>query len=234
MADNERFGLSAEEKQAALAAIDQRLDEIKETEALHLSADEINQLRTDFLRHNHYGKYEDMLNHEILEGKGELGRLNVRLNNYAKAQPAFNQLMRNHHDYAPAYLDQRISIGLFIIGIILVIAGAFTKVLLIQLGLLFALAGLVLVSLRLRFNNQQKKYPEQVAEIQKATVQAKSDQAKFNQLGKDFVTEQMQNDYRRFLANKLGVKNNVIQQLTPAKDATEEPAKDSSKTENQK
>ena len=221
MASNERFGLSAEKKQASLAAIDQRLDEIEETKALHLSDGEITKLRTDFLQHNHYGKYEDMLNHEILEGKGELGRLNVRLNNYAKAQPAFNQLMRNHHDYAPAYLDQRITIALFVIGLILVIAGAVTSVLLIQLGLLFALAGLVLVFLRLRFNNQQKKYPQQVAEIKKATAQAKEDQARFMRLGQQFVTEQMQNDYRRFLANKLGVQNNVIQQLTPVKNAQE-------------
>lgn len=221
MASNERFGLSAEKKQASLAAIDQRLDEIEETKALHLSDEEITKLRTDFLQHNHYGKYEDMLNHEILEGKGELGRLNVRLNNYAKAQPAFNQLMRNHHDYAPAYLDQRITIALFVIGLILVIAGAVTSVLLIQLGLLFALAGLVLVFLRLRFNNQQKKYPQQVAEIKKATAQAKEDQARFMRLGQQFVTEQMQNDYRRFLANKLGVQNNVIQQLTPVKNAQE-------------
>ena len=221
MASNERFGLSAEKKQASLAAIDQRLDQIEETKALHLSDEEITKLRTDFLQHNHYGKYEDMLNHEILEGKGELGRLNVRLNNYAKAQPAFNQLMRNHHDYAPAYLDQRITIALFVIGLILVIAGAVTSVLLIQLGLLFALAGLVLVFLRLRFNNQQKKYPQQVAEIKKATAQAKEDQARFMRLGQQFVTEQMQNDYRRFLANKLGVQNNVIQQLTPVKNAQE-------------
>ncbi|HIX36072.1 MAG TPA: hypothetical protein H9856_06775 [Candidatus Limosilactobacillus merdigallinarum] len=221
MASNERFGLSAEKKQASLAAIDQRLDEIEETKALHLSDEEITKLRTNFLQHNHYGKYEDMLNHEILEGKGELGRLNVRLNNYAKAQPAFNQLMRNHHDYAPAYLDQRITIALFVIGLILVIAGAVTSVLLIQLGLLFALAGLVLVFLRLRFNNQQKKYPQQVAEIKKATAQAKEDQARFMRLGQQFVTEQMQNDYRRFLANKLGVQNNVIQQLTPVKNAQE-------------
>lgn len=221
MASNERFGLSAEKKQASLAAIDQRLDEIEETKALHLSDEEITKLRTDFLQHNHYGKYEDMLNHEILEGKGELGRLNVRLNNYAKAQPAFNQLMRNHQDYAPAYLDQRITIALFVIGLILVIAGAVTSVLLIQLGLLFALAGLVLVFLRLRFNNQQKKYPQQVAEIKKATAQAKEDQARFMRLGQQFVTEQMQNDYRRFLANKLGVQNNVIQQLTPVKNAQE-------------
>lgn len=221
MASNERFGLSAEKKQASLAAIDQRLDQIEETKALHLSDGEITKLRTDFLQHNHYGKYEDMLNHEILEGKGELGRLNVRLNNYAKAQPAFNQLMRNHHDYAPAYLDQRITIALFVIGLILVIAGAVTSVLLIQLGLLFALAGLVLVFLRLRFNNQQKKYPQQVAEIKKATAQAKEDQARFMRLGQQFVTEQMQNDYRRFLANKLGVQNNVIQQLTPVKNAQE-------------
>lgn len=221
MASNERFGLSAEKKQASLAAIDQRLDQIEETKALHLSDEEITKLRTDFLQHNHYGKYEDMLNHEILEGKGELGRLNVRLNNYAKAQPAFNQLMRNHHDYAPAYLDQRITIALFVIGLILVIAGAVTSVLLIQLGLLFALAGLVLVFLRLRFNNQQKKYPQQVAEIKKATAQAKEDQARFMRLGQRFVTEQMQNDYRRFLANKLGVQNNVIQQLTPVKNAQE-------------
>lgn len=221
MASNERFGLSAEKKQASLAAIDQRLDQIEETKALHLSDGEITKLRTDFLQHNHYGKYEDMLNHEILKGKGELGRLNVRLNNYAKAQPAFNQLMRNHHDYAPAYLDQRITIALFVIGLILVIAGAVTSVLLIQLGLLFALAGLVLVFLRLRFNNQQKKYPQQVAEIKKATAQAKEDQARFMRLGQQFVTEQMQNDYRRFLANKLGVQNNVIQQLTPVKNAQE-------------
>ena len=221
MVSNERFGLSAEKKQASLAAIDQRLDQIEETKALHLSDGEITKLRTDFLQHNHYGKYEDMLNHEILEGKGELGRLNVRLNNYAKAQPAFNQLMRNHHDYAPAYLDQRITIALFVIGLILVIAGAVTSVLLIQLGLLFALAGLVLVFLRLRFNNQQKKYPQQVAEIKKATAQAKEDQARFMRLGQQFVTEQMQNDYRRFLANKLGVQNNVIQQLTPVKNAQE-------------
>lgn len=221
MASNERFGLSAEKKQASLAAIDQRLDQIEETKALHLSDEEITKLRTDFLQHNHYGKYEDMLNHEILEGKGELGRLNVRLNNYAKAQPAFNQLMRNHHDYAPAYLDQRITIALFVIGLILVIAGAVTSVLLIQLGLLFALASLVLVFLRLRFNNQQKKYPQQVAEIKKATAQAKEDQARFMRLGQQFVTEQMQNDYRRFLANKLGVQNNVIQQLTPVKNAQE-------------
>lgn len=221
MASNERFGLSAEKKQASLAAIDQRLDQIEETKALHLSDGEITKLRTDFLQHNHYGKYEDMLNHEILEGKGELGRLNVRLNNYAKAQPAFNQLMRNHHDYAPAYLDQRITIALFVIGLILVIAGAVTSVLLIQLGLLFALAGLALVFLRLRFNNQQKKYPQQVAEIKKATAQAKEDQARFMRLGQQFVTEQMQNDYRRFLANKLGVQNNVIQQLTPVKNAQE-------------
>ncbi len=221
MASNERFGLSAEKKQASLAAIDQRLDQIEETKALHLSDGEITKLRTDFLQHNHYGKYEDMLNHEILEGKGELGRLNVRLNNYAKAQPAFNQLMRNHHDYAPAYLDQRITIALFVIGLILVIAGAVTSVLLIQLGLLFALAGLVLVFLRLRFNNQQKKYPQQVAEIKKATAQAKEDQARFMRLGQQFVTEQMQNDYRRFLANKLGVQNNVIQQLTPVKNDQE-------------
>lgn len=225
MASNERFGLSAEEKQASLAAIDQRLDEIEETKALHLSDDEITQLRTDFLQHNHYGKYEDMLNHEILEGKGELGRLNVRLNNYAKAQPAFNQLMRNHHDYAPAYLDQRITIALFVIGLILVIAGAVTNVLLIQLGLLFALAGLVLVFLHLRFNNQQRKYPQQVAEIEKATAQAKEDQVQFTRLGRKFVTEQMQNDYRRFLANKLGVQNNVIQQLTPVKDDQADQAK---------
>lgn len=221
MASNERFGLSAEKKQASLAAIDQRLDQIEETKALHLSDGAITKLRTDFLQHNHYGKYEDMLNHEILEGKGELGRLNVRLNNYAKAQPAFNQLMRNHHDYAPAYLDQRITIALFVIGLILVIAGAVTSVLLIQLGLLFALASLVLVFLRLRFNNQQKKYPQQVAEIKKATAQAKEDQARFMRLGQQFVTEQMQNDYRRFLANKLGVQNNVIQQLTPVKNAQE-------------
>lgn len=221
MASNERFGLSAEKKQASLAAIDQRLDQIEDTKALHLSDGEITKLRTDFLQHNHYGKYEDMLNHEILEGKGELGRLNVRLNNYAKAQPAFNQLMRNHHDYAPAYLDQRITIALFVIGLILVIAGAVTSVLLIQLGLLFALAGLALVFLRLRFNNQQKKYPQQVAEIKKATAQAKEDQARFMRLGQQFVTEQMQNDYRRFLANKLGVQNNVIQQLTPVKNAQE-------------
>ena len=226
MANNERFGLNDEEKQAALSAIDQRLDEIPDTKALHLSEKEIAKLRTDFLQHNHYGKYEDMLNREILEGKGELGRLNVRLNDYAKAQPAFNQLMRNHHDYAPAYLDQRISIGLFVIGLILVIAGAFTSVILIQLGLLFALAGLVLVFLRLRFNNQQQKYPKQVAEIEKATAQAKKDQAEFNRLGQAFVTEQMQADYRRFLANKLGVKNNVIEQLTPKTTADTKPQTD--------
>jgi tetratricopeptide (TPR) repeat protein len=226
MANNERFGLNEEEKQAALSAIDQRLDEIPDTKALHLSEEEIAKLRTDFLQHNHYGKYEDMLNREILEGKGELGRLNVRLNDYAKAQPAFNQLMRNHHDYAPAYLDQRISIGLFVIGLILVIAGAFTSVILIQLGLLFALAGLVLVFLRLRFNNQQQKYPKQVAEIEKATAQAKKDQDEFNRLGQAFVTEQMQADYRRFLANKLGVKNNVIEQLTPKKTVDTKPQTD--------
>lgn len=226
MANNERFGLNDEEKQAALSAIDQRLDEIPDTKALHLSEEEITKLRTDFLQHNHYGKYEDMLNREILEGKGELGRLNVRLNDYAKAQPAFNQLMRNHHDYTPAYLDQRISIGLFVIGLILVIAGAFTSVILIQLGLLFALAGLVLVFLRLRFNNQQQKYPKQVAEIEKATAQAKKDQAEFNRLGQAFVTEQMQADYRRFLANKLGVKNNVIEQLTPKTTADTKPQTD--------
>ena len=40
-------------------------------------------------------------------------------------------------------------------------------------------------------------------------------------LGQQFVTEQMQNDYRRFLANKLCVQNNVIQQLTPVKNAQE-------------
>lgn len=220
MANEERFGLSAEEKQTALAAIDQRLDKLKDTQALHLSDDEIAKLRADFLEHNHYGKYEDMLNHEILEGRGELGRLNVRLNDYAKAQPAFNQLMRNHHDYAPAYLDQKISIGLFVIAILVVIAGAFTSVLLIQLGLLFALAALVLVFLRLRFNSKQKKYPRQLAEINKATAQAKQDQADFNRLGQEFVTEQMQADYRRFLANKLGVKNNVIEQLTPPQTKT--------------
>ncbi len=216
MANEERFGLSAEEKQTALAAIDQRLDKLKDTQALHLSDDEIAKLRADFLEHNHYGKYEDMLNHEILEGRGELGRLNVRLNDYAKAQPAFNQLMRNHHDYAPAYLDQKISIGLFVIALLVVIAGTFTSVLLIQLGLLFALAALVLVFLRLRFNSKQKKYPE----INKATAQAKQDQADFNRLGQEFVTEQMQADYRRFLANKLGVKNNVIEQLTPPQTKT--------------
>ncbi|KRN58798.1 hypothetical protein [Limosilactobacillus secaliphilus] len=220
MANEERFGLSAEEKQTALAAIDQRLDKLKDTQALHLSDDEIAKLRADFLEHNHYGKYEDMLNHEILEGRGELGRLNVRLNDYAKAQPAFNQLMRNHHDYAPAYLDQKISIGLFVIALLVVIAGAFTSVLLIQLGLLFALAALVLVFLRLRFNSKQKKYPRQLAEINKATAQAKQDQADFNRLGQEFVTEQMQADYRRFLANKLGVKNNVIEQLTPPQTKT--------------
>lgn len=220
MANEERFGLSAEEKQTALAAIDQRLDKLKDTQALHLSDDEIAKLRADFLEHNHYGKYEDMLNHEILEGRGELGRLNVRLNDYAKAQPAFNQLMRNHHDYAPAYLDQKISIGLFVIALLVVIAGAFTSVLLIQLGLLFALAALVLVFLRLRFNSKQKKYPRQLAEINKATAQAKQDQDNFNRLGQEFVTEQMQADYRRFLANKLGVKNNVIEQLTPPQTKT--------------
>ena len=220
MANEERFGLSAEEKQTALAAIDQRLDKLKDTQALHLSDDEIAKLRADFLEHNHYGKYEDMLNHEILEGRGELGRLNVRLNDYAKAQPAFNQLMRNHHDYAPAYLDQKISIGLFVIALLVVIAGAFTSVLLIQLGLLFALAALVLVFLRLRFDSKQKKYPRQLAEINKATAQAKQDQADFNRLGQEFVTEQMQADYRRFLANKLGVKNNVIEQLTPPQTKT--------------
>lgn len=220
MANEERFGLSAEEKQTALAAIDQRLDKLKDTQALHLSDDEIAKLRADFLEHNHYGKYEDMLNHEILEGRGELGRLNVRLNDYAKAQPAFNQLMRNHHDYAPAYLDQKISIGLFVIALLVVIAGALTSVLLIQLGLLFALAALVLVFLRLRFNSKQKKYPRQLAEINKATAQAKQDQADFNRLGQEFVTEQMQADYRRFLANKLGVKNNVIEQLTPPQTKT--------------